>query len=133
MTIISEFLVSFIRIILCLFFITKEKPCFKNLLISVAGAGLSCVALLFTDMPLLYVPLCEIIAVLLCLKLYGNTDRRKNLFFCIMYEIGTSLWVFIISEALAKLTGIAAFSRRENQGVPSVESEGSNHPPDGCI
>ena len=113
MTIISEFLVSFIRIILCLFFITKEKPCFKNLLISVAGAGLSCVALLFTDMPLLYVPLCEIIAVLLCLKLYGNTDRRKNLFFCIMYEIAVFLWSFIFGETLAVFSAINDFSDRK--------------------
>ena len=81
MTIASEFLASFIRIILCLFFIKKDKPDIKALLISVAGAGLSCVVLRFTDMPLLYLPVCEVIAVLLCLELSRRSGRRNALFF----------------------------------------------------
>ena len=99
MTIASEFLASFVRIILCLFFITREKPNIKVLLISASGAALSCVILLFTDMPLLYIPLCEIVAALPCLELFHSTNRRKALFFCIMYEIGISLWTFIFGKA----------------------------------
>ncbi len=112
MTIASEFLASLVRIILCLFFITKEKPNIKALLISAAGAAVSCVALLFTDMPLLYVPLCEVAAVLPCLEIYRGTDKRKALFFCIMYQIGISLWTFIFSKALASLFSISEFSVR---------------------
>ncbi len=112
MTIISEALASFIRIILCLFFITKEKPDIKALLISAAGAALSCVALLFTDMPLLYVPLCEIVVVLPCLELSRSTDRRNALFFCMMYQIGISLWTFIIGKALASVFGMSDFADR---------------------
>ncbi len=112
MTIASEILASFVRIILCLFFITREKPNIKALLISAAGAAVSCAALIFTDMPLLYVPLCEIAAVLPCLELSQNTDRRKSLFFCIMYQIGISLWMFIFGEALASLFGVSEFSDR---------------------
>lgn len=112
MIIISEILVSFIRIILCLFFITKEKPTLKNLLISLIGAGLSCVALFFTEITLFYISVCEAITVLLCLKLSGNTDRRKNLFFCIMYEIAVFLWSFIFGEALAVFSAMNDFSDR---------------------
>ncbi len=112
MTIGSEILASFIRIILCLFFITREKPNIKVLLISVAGAAVSCVALIFTDMPLLYVSLCEIVAVFPCLEVSRSTDRRNALFFCIMYQIGISLWMFIWGKALASLFGMSEFSVR---------------------
>lgn len=112
MTIASEFLASLVRIILCLFLITREKPNIKVLLISAAGAAVSCVALLFTDMPLLYIPLCEIVAVLPCLEFYRGTDRRKALFFCIMYQIGIALWTFIFGKALASVFGISEFSAR---------------------
>ncbi len=112
MTIISEALASFIRIILCLFFITREKPNIKALLISAVGAAVSCVVLLFTDMPLLYMPLCEVVAVLPCLELSQNMDRRKSLFFCIMYQIGISLWTFIFGKALVLVFGMSEFSDR---------------------
>ncbi|MBQ8194937.1 MAG: GHKL domain-containing protein [Oscillospiraceae bacterium] len=112
MTIASEFLASFIRIFLCLFFIKKDKPDVKALLISVAGAGLSCVVLRFTDMPLLYLPVCEVIAVLLCLELSRRSGRRNALFFCIMYEIGISLWTFIFGKALASVSGMGDFASR---------------------
>ncbi len=118
MTIASEFLASLVRIILCLFFITREKPNIKALLISVAGAVVSCVVLLFTDMPLLYIPLCEVVAVLPCLEFSQNTDRRKSLFFCIMYQIGISLWTFIFGKALARLFGISEFSDRTSLWGP---------------
>ena len=109
MTIASEFLASLVRIILCLFFITKEKPNIKALMVSAAGAALSCAVLLFTDMPLLYIPLCEIVAVLPCLEL---ADRRNDLFFCIMYQIGIALWTFIFGKALASVFSISEFSVR---------------------
>ncbi len=112
MTIASEFLASLVRIILCLFFITREKPSVKALLISAAGAALSCAVLLFTDMPLLYIPLCEVVAALPCLEFYHSTDRRKALFFCIMYQIGISLWSFIFGKALASVFSISEFSVR---------------------
>jgi sensor histidine kinase YesM len=112
MTIASEFLASLVRIILCLFFITREKPSVKALLISAAGAAVSCAVLLFTDMPLLYIPLCEVVAALPCLEFYCGTDRRKALFFSIMYQIGISLWTFIFGKALSSLFGISEFSVR---------------------
>ncbi len=112
MTIASEFLASLVRIILCLFFITREKPGVKALLISAAGAAVSCIILLFTDMPLLYIPLCEVVAVLPCLELVNRADRRNDLFFCIMYETGISLWSFIFGKALAMLLGMGEFSVR---------------------
>lgn len=112
MTIISEALASFIRIILCLFFITKEKPNIKALLISAAGAAVSCIILLFTHIPLLYIPLCEVVAALPCLELVNRADRRNDLFFCIMYQIGISLWTFIFGKALSSLFGISEFSVR---------------------
>lgn len=112
MTIASEFLASLVRIILCLFFITRKKPNVKVLLIFAAGAAVSCVALLFTDMPLLYIPLCEVVAVLPCLELADRADRRNDLFFCIMYQIGISLWTFIFGKALSSLFGISEFSVR---------------------
>ncbi|MBE6880538.1 MAG: GHKL domain-containing protein [Ruminococcaceae bacterium] len=112
MTIASEFLTSLVRIILCLFFITREKPNIKALLISAAGAAASCVVLLFTDMPLLYVPLCEVVAVFPCLEFYRSTNRRNALFFCIMYQIGISLWSFIFGKALALIFNMNAFIDR---------------------
>ena len=63
-------------------------------------------------MPLLYVPLCEVVAVLPCLEFYRGTDRRQALFFCIMYQIGISLWTFIFGKALASVFGISEFSVR---------------------
>lgn len=113
MTIASEILASALRIILCLFFITREKPTVKNLIISVIGAVISCLILDYGSLPFLYLSAFEILVAMLCLKLADNSGKRKELFFCIMYEIGTSLWVFIISEALAKLTGITEFSDRK--------------------
>lgn len=112
MTIVSEIIASLARIILCLFFITREKPSLKNLLISIIGAAVSCVALFFAEITFLYVSACEVLAVLLCLKLSRNTDRRKNLFFCIMYEIAVFLWLFIFGEALAVLSDMSDFSDR---------------------
>lgn len=112
MTITSEFLASLVRIILCLFFITREKLNIKALLISVAGAAVSCVVLLFTDMPLLYIPLCEVVAVLPCLEFYRTTDRRNALFFCIMYQIGIVLWSFIFGKAFALVFGMSEFTDR---------------------
>ena len=112
MTIASEFLASLVRIILCLFFITRKKPNVKVLLISVAGAAVSCIILLFTDIPLLYIPLCEVVAVLPCLELADRADRRNDLFFCIMYQIGISLWTFIFGKALSSFLGISEFSVR---------------------
>lgn len=112
MTIVSEALASFVRIILCLCFITRKKPDVRTLLISAAGAAASCIVLLFTDMPLLYVPLCEIVAVLPCLEFYRGTNRRKSLFFCIMYQIGISLWAFIFGEALEHISGISDLTIR---------------------
>ena len=113
MTIASEILASALRIILCLFFITREKPTVKNLIISVIGAVISCLILDYGSLPFLYLSAFEILIAMFCLKLADNSGKRKELFFCIMYEIGTSLWVFIISEALAKLTGITEFSDRK--------------------
>ena len=113
MIIVSEIFASLIRIILCLFFITREKPSLKNLLISLIGAGISCIALFFADISLFYVSVCEVLAVLLCLKLSQNTDRRKNLFFCIMYEIAVFLWCFIFGEALAGISSMSDFSDRK--------------------
>ncbi len=113
MTIFSEIIASAIRIILCLFFITREKPTVKNLVISVIGAVISCLILDYGSLPFLYLSAFEILITMFCLKLADDSGKRKELFFCIMYEIGISLWVFIISEALAKLTGMAAFSDRK--------------------
>lgn len=113
MTIVSEIIASAIRIILCLFFITREKPIVKNLIISVIGAVISCLILDYGSLPFLYLSAFEILITMFCLKLADDSGKRKELFFCIMYEIGISLWVFIISEALAKLTGMAAFSDRK--------------------
>ena len=112
MTIISEALASFVRIILCVFFITREKPSVKALLISAAGAAVSGIAMYFAKMSLLYLPVCEVVLVLLYLKLYRNTNRRSNLFFCIMYEIGIALWTFIFSKAFALALGMNEFSNR---------------------
>ena len=91
----------------------KEKTSLKNLLISLIGAGISCIALFFTEITLFYVSVCEVLAVLLCLKLSQNTDRRKNLFFCIMYEIAVFLWSFIFGEALAVISSMSDFSDRK--------------------
>lgn len=113
MIIVSEIFASLIRINLCLFFITREKPSLKNLLISLIGAGVSCVPLYFTEITLFYISVCEVLTVLLCLKLSQNTDRRKNLFFCIMYEIAVFLWCFIFGEALAGISSMSDFSDRK--------------------
>ncbi|MBQ8612892.1 MAG: GHKL domain-containing protein [Ruminiclostridium sp.] len=112
MTIISEIIASFIRIILCLFFITREKPSVKKLLIAAAGAVISCLIRNYGSLPFLYLSAFEIIVIMLCLRLSSDTDRRKNLFFSIMYEIGTSIWIFIFSEALARLFGMSVFTDR---------------------
>ena len=114
MTIVSEIIASALRIILCLFFITRERTNIRNLIISVIGAVISCLILNYGSLPFLWLSAFEILVSMFCLKLADNSGKRKELFFCIMYEIGISLWVFIISEALAKLTGIAAFSDRNN-------------------
>lgn len=113
MTIASEILVCTLRIILCLFFITREKPTVKNLVISVIGAIASCLILYYGSLPFLYLSAFEILITMFCLKPEDNSGKRKELFFCIMYEIGTTLWVFIFSEVLAKLTGMTAFSDRK--------------------
>jgi len=112
MTIVSEIIASALRIVLCLFFITRERTNIRNLIISVIGAVISCLILNYGSLPFLWLSAFEILVSMFCLKLADNSGKRKELFFCIMYEIGISLWVFIISEALAKLTGIAAFSDR---------------------
>ncbi len=112
MTIVSEIIASFIRIILCLFFIEREKTAVKNLIISVIGAIASCLIIDYGNLPFLFSSVFEILIVLLCLKLADNSDRRNNLFFCIMYEIGIFLWTFIFGAAPAKLTGSAAFADR---------------------
>lgn len=112
MTIVSEIIASALRIVLCLFFITRERTNVRNLIISVIGAVISCLILNYGGLPFLWLSAFEILVSMFCLKLADNSGKRKELFFCIMYEIGISLWVFIISEALAKLTGIAAFSDR---------------------
>ncbi len=112
MTIASEIIASALRIILCLFFITREKPTVKNLIISVIGAVISCLILDYGSLPFLWLSAFEILVAMFCLKLADNSGKRKELFFCIMYEIGISLWVFIISEALTKFTEITAFSDR---------------------
>ncbi len=113
MIIASEILASAIRIILCLFFITREKPTAKNILITALGAIISCLILNYGSLPFLYLSAFEILIAMFSLKLADNSGKRKELFFCIMYEIGINLWLFIISEALAKLTGITAFSDRK--------------------
>ena len=112
MTIASEILASFIRISLCLFFITREKPVLKNLVISVIGAVASCLILDYGSLPFLYLPAFEILIIMFCLKLADNSGKRKELFFCIMYEIGIFLWTFIIGEALGELFGTNVFSDR---------------------
>ncbi len=112
MTIISEIIASLVRTILCLFFITREKPSLKPLLVSAAGTVAICAALFFKDISLLYVSVCEVIIIMLCLNLSRNTGRRNNLFFCIMYEIGIFIWTFIFAEAIARLFGMSSFSDR---------------------
>ncbi len=112
MTIASEILASAIRIILCLFFITREKPNIRMFLTSLAGSAAICTALFLIDVSLLYAFVCEVVIVLLCLNLSHNTDRRRNLFFSIMYEIGISIWTFIFSEALERLLSMSDFSDR---------------------
>ena len=82
MILASEILNSFVRIILCVFFITREKPHLKTVLISAAGSAVSCAALFFTDISDFVIYVCEIAVVLLCLYLSNSMDRRKNLFFC---------------------------------------------------
>ena len=64
MTIASEILASFIRISLCLFFITREKPVLKNLVISVIGAVASCLILDYGSLPFLYLPAFEILIIM---------------------------------------------------------------------
>ena len=112
MTIISEIIVSFIHIFLCLFFITKEKPAVKDLIISVIGAVISCIILDYGDLPFLYLSAFEVLTAMLCLKLSDNSGKRKELFFCIMYEIGIVLWTFIIASALTALSGVSLFADR---------------------
>ncbi len=112
MTIVSEIFASFIRIILCLFFVTREKPNVKALLISAAGAAASGIALHFADVSLSCLSVCEIVVVLLCRFLSRRTDRRNDMFFCIMYEIGIALWTFIFGKALVLVFGMSSFSDR---------------------
>ena len=112
MTIISEILASAIRIILCLFFIRKEKPELKSLLVSATGAAVSGIVLIITEASLLYLPILEIIVIMLCLYLSRDKDRRQNLFLCIMCETGIFIWTFIFAEALAKLFDTSGFSDR---------------------
>lgn len=112
MTIISEIIASLIRIILCLFFITREKPSVKKLLIAAAGAVIFCLILNYGSLPFLYLSAFEIIVIMFCLRFSSDTDRRKNLFFSIMYEIGTFIWIFIFSEALARLSEMNIFTDR---------------------
>lgn len=112
MTIASEILASIIRIALCLFFITREKPNIKNLIIAVTGAVISCVILDYGNLQAEYIHIFEVLAAMLCLKLADNSGKRKELFFCIMYEIGIFIWYFIFGQALIKLTGIIDFGNR---------------------
>ena len=112
MIIVSEIIASFIRIILCLFFIEREKTAVKNLIISVIGAVASCLIIDYGNLPFLFSSVFEILVVLLCLKLSDNSDRRKELFFCIMYEIAVALWTFIFGAVLAVLSGISVFTDR---------------------
>ncbi len=112
MIMISEILGSFIRIILCLFFLTKEKANLKTLLISALGAIVSYIALSFSNISLSYLSVFEIIVIMLFLYLSHNTDRRKNLFICIMYEIGIYIWTFILAESITILTDMGNFSDR---------------------
>ena len=110
MILASEILNSFVRIILCVFFITREKPHLKTALIAAAASAVSCAALFFTDISDFVIYVCEIAVVLFCLYLSNNTDRRKNLFFCIMYEIAVFIWTFIFGEALAKINAVSDFA-----------------------
>lgn len=110
MILASEILNSFVRIILCVFFITREKPHLKTVLIAAAASAVSCAALFFTDISDFVIYVCEIAVVLLCLYLSNSMDRRKNLFFCIMYEIAVLIWTFISGEALAKITAVNEFA-----------------------
>ena len=112
MTIVSEIIASALRIILCLFFITREKPSVKSIIISAAGAAASCIALSFWGKSFLYVFVIEILIVMLCLHLSRNTDRRNNLFFCMMYETGVFIWTFIFGETLAKIAAVSDFTDR---------------------
>ena len=112
MIIVSEIIASFIRIILCLFFIEREKTAVKNLIISVIGAVASCLIIDYGNLPFLFSSVFEILVLLLCLKLADNSDRRKELFFCIMYEIAVALWTFIFGAVLAVLSGISVFTDR---------------------
>ncbi len=112
MIIVSEIIASVIRIILCIFFITNEKTAVKNLLISVLGTAVSCAVVNYGNLSFLYLSAFEILIIMLCLKLSDNSGKRKELFFCIMYEIGISIWTFILAEAFARLFGMSDFSDR---------------------
>ncbi|MBE6853267.1 MAG: GHKL domain-containing protein [Ruminococcus sp.] len=112
MTLISEALASIIHIILCLFFITRKKTSLKILIISALGTIISCAAILASGLSFLYLSFFEILIVMLCLRLTDKTEKRKELFFCIMYEIGVSIWIFIFGESLAALSDRSCFSDR---------------------
>lgn len=112
MIIISEALASLIRIILCLFFVTRERPKVRVILTAVIATAIGCAVLNYCNLSFLYLSAFEIVLTIVCLRLSDNKDRRKNLFFCIMYEIGIALWFFILSETFVLLTEDIKFSDR---------------------
>lgn len=55
----------------------------------------------------------EALIVVVCARRFLQTDARKTLFLCIMYEIAVSLWMFLISAGLGILFRSASFLERE--------------------
>lgn len=112
MTTISEALAALVHILLGLFLATREKPTVRSLLIAALGAVAASAAVQFAANPLLGGAVCEVAGMMLCLHLSGRTDRRKNLFFCLMLELGLCIWHFIAGAGLAWLCGLSDLAVR---------------------
>lgn len=103
----SNFIAGSVRIIVCLFLISRllsaKKPEKKSIAMVLAGVAFISIILNVIGLSDFYRTILETILIVVCARCFQETDTRMGLFLGIFYEIAVAFWQFLFAAWLGVL------------------------------
>lgn len=100
----SDISAGSVRVIVCLFLISRllpaRKPEKKSIAVGIAGIIVISILLFLTDLPNFFRLILETIWIVFCAYYLQNADTRMSLFISIYYEIAVAFWQFLFAAWL---------------------------------
>ncbi|HIX39023.1 MAG TPA: hypothetical protein H9738_14345, partial [Candidatus Blautia pullistercoris] len=103
----SNFIAGSVRIIVCLFLISRllsaKKPEKKSIAMVLAGVAFISIILNVIGLSDFYRTILETILIVVCARCFQETDTRMGLFLGFFYEIAVAFWQFLFAAWLGVL------------------------------